>query len=112
MKWLLGLLIIFAIIGVVFSFYIANYFLKIALLKDNPWYHKKGHRLLNPDNFQERETRYTKIEEQQKQEGEAFWTESFAEDRWLKIKDETLYARCFIPYPDNHRWAICVHGYR
>lgn len=47
-------------------------FLKIALLKDNPWYHKKGHRLLNPDNFQERETRYTKIEEQQKQEGEAF----------------------------------------
>ena len=18
----------------------------------------------------------------------------------------------FIPYPDNHRWAICVHGYR
>lgn len=56
MKWLLGLLIIFAIIGVVFSFYIANYFLKIALLKDNPWYHKKGHRLLNPDNFQERET--------------------------------------------------------
>ena len=112
MKWLLGLLIIFAMIGVVFSVYIANYFLKIALLKDNPWYHKKGHRLLNPDNFQERETRYTKIEEQQKQEGEAFWTESFAEDRWLKIKDETLYARCFIPYPDNHRWAICVHGYR
>ncbi len=109
MKWLLGLLIIFAIIGVVFSFYIANYFLKIALLKDNPWYHKKGHRLLNPDNFQERETRYTKIEEQQKQEGEAFWTESFAEDRWLKIKDETLYARCFIPYPDNHRWRfVCM----
>ena len=30
----------------------------------------------------------------------------------MKIKDETLYARCFIPYPDNHRWAICVHGYR
>ena len=90
MKWLLGLLIIFAMIGVVFSVYIANYFLKIALLKDNPWYHKKGHRLLNPDNFQERETRYTKIEEQQKQEGEAFWTEPFAEDRWLKIKDETL----------------------
>ena len=82
MKWLLGLLIIFAMIGVVFSVYIANYFLKIALLKDNPWYHKKGHRLLNPDNFQERETRYTKIEEQQKQEGEAFWTEPFAEDRW------------------------------
>ena len=99
-------------IGVVFSVYLANYFLKIALHKDHPWYHKKRHRLLNPDNFQERETRYTKIEEQQKQEGEAFWTESFAEDRWLKIKDETLYARCFIPYPDNHRWAICVHGYR
>lgn len=112
MAWIIILVIVVILILVGVAFYAANFFLNVALFRNNEWYQKKGHEMMNPDNFNKGQSKYDVTEELQLADGSRFWEQEFAEDRWLEVGGETLYARMFMPYPESSRWVICVHGYR
>lgn len=112
LKWIVLILIILVILIIAVSFYAANFFLNVALFRDNNWYDKTGHKMMNPDNFNKGKSKYDLIEEEQNQQGDEFWQEGFAKDHWLKTDGENLYSRLIIPHPESKKWVICVHGYR
>lgn len=107
MKWLLLILILLVIICLVLS----NFLLNATLKKDNKWYDKLGHKMMNPDNFNKTKSQYDIIEENQKNLGYEFWDVGDYEDVYLKTDRGTLYARKFM-HSDSDKWAILVHGYR
>lgn len=109
---LIGSIIVIVLILVGISIFAASFFINVALVRENQWYEKMGHKMMNPDNFAKGESKYDKIENEQNKIGSKFWDQSFATDHWLEIADETLYSRLFVPYPTKHKWVICVHGYR
>lgn len=94
------------------AFYAANFFINVALFRENEWYHTTGHKMMNPDNFNKGRSQYDLIEEKQLQKGAEFWEQPFAVDHWLDIENERLYSRLFQPHPKSKKWVICVHGYR
>ncbi|ALS03260.1 peptidase S9 [Enterococcus silesiacus] len=112
MKWLVVVLVILVIVLIAVSVYAANFFLNVALFRNNKWYDQTGHKMMNPDNFNKGKSQYDLVEEEQNKLGAAFWQESFAQDHWLKIGGEKLYSRLIIPHPESKKWVICVHGYR
>lgn len=112
LKWVLFVLVIIVILVIVISVYAANFFLNVALFRNNKWYDETGHKMMNPDNFNKGKSQYDLIEEQQIQQGDAFWQLAFAQDHWLKTGGEKLYSRLIIPHPESKKWVICVHGYR
>lgn len=107
--WLVVLLLLFLLGG---SVYAAHFFIHAALFKNDRWYDKTGHKMMNPDNFAKDLSIYDQTEIQQKKQGETFWEASFAADHWLTDDDDRLYSRMFISHPQSHRWVLCVHGYR
>ncbi|MBO0439427.1 alpha/beta hydrolase [Candidatus Enterococcus ikei] len=112
MKWIVVVLVILLILIVAVSVYAANFFLNVALFRDNKWYDTTGHKMMNPDNFNKGKSHYDLTEEKQNQQGDIFWQESFAQDYWLETAEEKLYSRLIIPHPESKKWVICVHGYR
>ncbi|MBO0447154.1 alpha/beta hydrolase [Enterococcus ureilyticus] len=112
MKWIVFGLVIVVIFIVAASFYAANFFLSVALFRNNKWYDKTGHKMMNPDNFNKGTSKYDLTEEQQNQQGEFFWQQEVAKDHWLEIGREKLYSRLIVSHPDSKKWVICVHGYR
>ncbi|WP_207694763.1 hypothetical protein DOK67_0002836 [Enterococcus sp. DIV0212c] len=112
MKWIVVVLVILLILLVAVSVYAANFFLNVALFRNNKWYDKTGHKMMNPDNFNKGTSQYDLTEEKQNQQGDIFWQESFAQDYWLETAEEKLYSRLIIPHPESKKWVICVHGYR
>lgn len=114
MKWLvlLAVILLVLIIFLAVIVYAANFFINVALFRDNKWYETSGHEMMNPDNFNKGKGKYDFIEETQIQEGSTFWSEDFAQDYWMEIKGEKLYSRLMIPHPESKKWVICVHGYR
>ncbi|OJG28087.1 hypothetical protein RU98_GL001335 [Enterococcus caccae] len=97
---------------IVISVYAANFFLNVALFRNNKWYDETGHKMMNPDNFNKGMSQYDLTEEKQNQQGDEFWQQGFAQDHWLKIGEDKLYSRLIIPHPESKKWVICVHGYR
>ncbi|MGX7201721.1 peptidase S9 [Enterococcus plantarum] len=112
MIWIVLILVVFAILIIGISIYAANFFLNVALFRHNNWYDKTGHKMMNPDNFNKGKSHYDLTEEKQKQQGDIFWQQSFAEDHWIETDGEKLYSRLIIPHPESKKWVICVHGYR
>ncbi|WP_430601792.1 hypothetical protein IGJ02_001847 [Enterococcus sp. DIV0724b] len=112
MKWLLLIVIIVLLLIIAVSFYAANFFLNVALFRDNNWYDKTGHKMMNPDNFNKGKSQYDLTEEQQNQQGDVFWHQAFAQDYWVETDGEKLYSRLIVSHPDSKKWVICVHGYR
>ncbi|EOH98761.1 hypothetical protein UAW_01357 [Enterococcus haemoperoxidus ATCC BAA-382] len=112
MKWLLLIVIIVLLLIIAVSFYAANFFLNVALFRDNNWYDKTGHKMMNPDNFNKGKSQYDLTEEQQNQQGDVFWHQAFAQDYWIETDGEKLYSRLIVSHPDSKKWVICVHGYR
>lgn len=112
MKWIVLILVILFILVVAVSVYAANFFLNVALFRDNNWYDKMGHKMMNPDNFNKGQSQYDLTEEQQNQQGDIFWQTKFAQDHWLETDGEKLYSRLIVPHPESKKWVICVHGYR
>lgn len=112
MKWLVAILVILVIALIAVSVYAANFFLNVALFRNNKWYDQTGHKMMNPDNFNKGASQYDLVENEQNELGSAFWREPFAQDHWLKVGAEKLYSRLIIPHPESKKWVICVHGYR
>ncbi|OJG55863.1 hypothetical protein RV06_GL001445 [Enterococcus haemoperoxidus] len=112
LKWLLLIVIIVLLLIIAVSFYAANFFLNVALFRDNNWYDKTGHKMMNPDNFNKGKSQYDLTEEQQNQQGDVFWHQAFAQDYWIETDGEKLYSRLIVSHPDSKKWVICVHGYR
>ncbi|OJG68689.1 hypothetical protein RV09_GL000088 [Enterococcus moraviensis] len=106
------ILVIVLLLLIAISVYAANFFLNVALFRENDWYDKAGHKMMNPDNFNKGKSKYDLIEEQQIQDGDIFWNRDFAKDYWLEINGEKLYSRLITPHPTSKKWVICVHGYR
>ncbi|OJG71810.1 hypothetical protein RV12_GL001452 [Enterococcus quebecensis] len=94
------------------SIYAASFFLNVALFRDNNWYEKTGHEMMNPDNFNKGKSQYDLTEEKQNLQGNEFWQQDFCQDHWLEVDGEKLYSRLIIPHPKSKKWVICVHGYR
>lgn len=112
MKWIVLILVIVLLLLIAISVYAANFFLNVALFRENDWYDKAGHKMMNPDNFNKGKSKYDLIEEQQIQDGDIFWNRDFAKDYWLEMNGEKLYSRLITPHPTSKKWVICVHGYR
>lgn len=107
MKWVF-LIIVILILLIVF---VSNFILNATFIKNNKWYDKIGHKMMNPDNFTTTKTKYDIIEENQKNLGYEFWDSANYEDIYLKTDKGKLYAREFLQEHSN-KWAILVHGYR
>lgn len=106
--------IVIILIGLIMglAFYAANFFINVALFRENEWYHTTGHKMMNPDNFNKGRSQYDLTEEKQLQKGAEFWEQPFAADHWLEVGNERIYSRLFQPYLKTKKWVICVHGYR
>lgn len=107
LKWVLLIVLIL----VVLCLLLANFLLNATFLKDNKWYDKIGHKMMNPDNFSKTKSKYDIIEENQKNLGYEFWDTGDYEDIYLGTERGNLYARQFL-HPHSNKWAILVHGYR
>ena len=112
MKILSLIIIILVLILIILSIYAANFLINAALFRNSKWFEKTGHKMMNPDNFNTVKTRYDIIEEDQLSAGQTFWEEDMAQDYWLTINKDRLYARLFKSRVDTNDWVICVHGYR
>lgn len=110
MMWFILIVVVFIVLGIVF--YAANFFINVALFRDNKWYETIGHKMMNPDNFNKGKSKYDLVEIEQHKIGDEFWQKSFAQDHWLVVNEEKLYSRLIIPHPESKKWVICVHGYR
>ncbi|MCI1942684.1 MAG: alpha/beta hydrolase [Lactobacillus sp.] len=115
MNWIGIVAVIAAILLLVFvsaCAYAGHFFINAFLVKDSTWYHDHGHQMMNPDNFDRPKNIYTETEDRQNEESHKFWDENAAGDLQLKLDGETLVAREFKGQPGDHRWVLCVHGYR
>lgn len=107
--WILGIIVLL-LIGI--CAYAGHFFITAALFKNSTWYVNKGHKMLNPDNFNQERTVYTDIEERQNEEAHAFWEKEATGEIFMEFSGETLCAREFKAFPATNRWVIAVHGYR
>ncbi|MFD1899902.1 alpha/beta hydrolase [Enterococcus termitis] len=112
MKWIILVILILVVVIAALIVYAANFFINVALFRENQWYHTTGHKMMNPDNFNKGRSQYDITEEKQIQLGKEFWEQSYAQDYWLNMEGERLYSRLFQPHPNSKKWVICVHGYR
>ena len=90
---------------------LSNFLLNATFVKNNKWYDKLGHQMMNPDNFKKTKTQYDIIEENQKNLGYEFWDSANTEDVYLQSERGRLYSRLFL-HENSNKWVICVHGYR
>lgn len=112
MKLFIGLLILVIVIVLAAGIYVSNFFINAALFRDSTWFKKKGHQMMNPDNFVKTKTEFDKIEERQINEGKQYWQTKMTEEITLTSKGETLVARVFETNTESNQWIIAVHGYR
>jgi len=101
--------VIFAL--VIICILLSNFLLNATFIKNNNWYDKLGHKMMNPDNFSKTRTQYDINEENQKKLGYEFYDTADYEDSYLNTKKGTLYSRIFMQKKSN-KWVIAVHGYR
>lgn len=103
-------LIVLIILFLAFCAYAGNFFVGAALLRDSTWYAEKGHKMLNPDNFNTEKTVWTEIEDRQNKERDEFWDRQASESWEQEIDGHKIVATAF--RNSGHRWLLGVHGYR
>lgn len=102
-------LLIILIIGLIF---LARFFTKVAVQRNNSWYSKKGHALMNPSIQKSSSlSEMDKNEIRQNKERDAFWETTPSTILSLtSSKNYMLYATLF--QQDSHLWFLGIHGYR
>lgn len=106
------ILAIILVILIALCAYAGSFFINAALFKNSTWYVNKGHKMLNPDNFNKERTIYTDIEDKQNEVGHQFWDNELTSEITAEFKNETVIAREFMKHPESNKWILAVHGYR
>lgn len=92
--------------------YAGHFFINAGLFRDSTWFKKKGHQMMNPDNFNTVKTKYDDIEARQNAEAHVFWEDELTLEHYIQFNGDTLYAREYRIVPRTDKWVIAVHGYR
>lgn len=103
-------LVILLLLFLAFCAYAGNFLITAALFRDSTWYATKGHKMLNPDNFNTKKTVWTEIEDRQNKERDEFWHSQHSESWQQELAGHQIVATAF--KNTGHRWVIGVHGYR
>ncbi|MDT2863906.1 alpha/beta hydrolase [Vagococcus carniphilus] len=106
------IIVIILFLLIVACAYAGHFFINAALFKNSPWYVNKGHKMLNPDNFNREKTVYTEIEDRQNEGAHHFWEREATSEVHMEFSGETLCAREFKVFPETNKWILAVHGYR
>ncbi len=107
--WILVIILV-SLVGI--CAYAGYFFINAALFKNSTWYANKGHKMLNPDNFNREKTVYTDIEDRQNEKAHQFWEKEATSEIRLEFSGEVLCAREFRVLPETNKWVLAVHGYR